>query len=92
MFYLNTDVLNIILDYANSLNHYNKFKHCLNDIRNIEYESDQVFSSRKKNKDIVIYFINITHRYFMDEDGLNCESQLKLKIFKNKEKKISLNY
>jgi len=92
MFYLNKDVMSIINDYVNSLNHYDKFRYCLTDIKNIEYESDQVFSSRKKNKDIVIYFINITHRYFMDADGLNCKSQLKLKIFKNKEKKISLNY
>lgn len=90
--YLNTDILNIILDYTNSLNHYNKFKFCLNDIKNIEYNSNQVFSSRKINKDIVIYSITITHRYFMDDNGLNNESLLKLKIFKNKEKKKSLNY
>jgi hypothetical protein len=87
-----SDISNIIYDYIYSLNHYDKFKHCLNDIKSIDYECDKVFSSRKKKNDIVIYFINITHRYFMDADGLNCESQLKLKIFKNKEKKISLNY
>jgi|TARA_B100001971_G_scaffold154481_1_gene143814 hypothetical protein len=92
MNYLNKDVLSIINDYSNSLNHYDKFRYCLNDIKNIQYESDLVFSSRKSNEDVVIYFINITHRYFMDDDGLNCESKLKLKIFKNKEKRLSLNY
>lgn len=89
---LNKDVLGIINNYYDSLNHYDKFKYCLNEINNIDYECDSVFSSRKKEADIVIYFINITHRYFMDDDGLNCESVLKLRIFKNKEKRLSLIY
>lgn len=89
---LNKDVLGIINNYYDSLNHYDKFKYCLNEINNIEYECDSIFSSRIKDADIVIYFISITHRYFMGDDGLNCESVLKLKIFKNKEKKLSLIY
>ena len=89
---LNNDILCIINDYFNSLNHYDKFRYCLNDINNIKYEYNLVFSSRKKNEDIVIYFIDMTHRYFMDNNGLNHESMLKLKIFKNKEERLSLKY
>jgi hypothetical protein len=86
------DILNIIENYYNSLMHYDKFKFCLNDIKNIQYENNDVFSSRINNNDVVIYFINITHKYYMDNNDLKCHSSLKLKIFKNKEKKITLNY
>jgi hypothetical protein len=71
--------------------HFDKFKFCLNDILNIEYENNNVFSSRKKDLDIVIYFMNISYEFYFD-DGLKCKESLKLKIFKNKEKKITLNY
>jgi len=87
-----TDITNIIYNYYDSLMHFDKFKFCLNDILNIEYENNNVFSSRKKDDNIVIYFINITHEFYFDGDGLKCKESLKLKIFKNKEKKITLNY
>ena len=84
------DVLDIIYDYSYSIEHYHKFKASLKKINSIKYESNNVMSTRTFNNTNVIYFITLSHKYYLEE-GLRCESKLLLKIFKNK-KKTLLNY
>jgi len=89
--YLFKDVLDIIYDYTYSMEHYDKFKSSLKIINDIVYESNDFMSSRTNANINIIYFISLSHKFSIIDDGLKCKTKLKLKIFKNK-KKTTFDY